>query len=288
MSLTLGGPVICPVLFPVGLTTMAVLYSTHDSDVGPVPAPGPIPAAPVIDCKTVESPAGPSEMCLVPAGQVPVCDRDNNCPPVSAGPVLFDRNEVTVEQFAACVKAGACLARKFHTVERSEFCNYGVEGRENHPMNCVEWSGAKQFCTFAGKRLPTREEWILAAGGADGRKYPWGDAPPDCSLAQFHSDKGRGCGNLYTVPAGSLPAGASPFGINDLAGNVMEWTSTLAQAPLEPKTEAELEAEDETMRVTAGGSFADTTEVLVLGFFSLDEQESMHVGMGVRCARDPQ
>lgn len=284
-----GGPAIHPILFPSG-GPAAVLTTTLDaggSDKGGLPVPGPISRAREVACSPVETAAGSTEMCLVSMGTVRICDREGKCVQEKAGPVLLDRTEVTVEQFARCVKAGACETRKFKTVDYSTFCNYGRADRKNHPMNCVEWAGAKQFCRFAGKRLPTRAEWLLGAGASDGRKYPWGDSPPDCSIAHFHSDKGRGCGGMFTLPVGSLPRGASPFGLLDMSGNVMEWTSSLAHTPPEGVTEEQLEAEDETMRFAMGGSFADTSEVLALTNSSLDEQESAHIGMGFRCAKTP-
>ncbi len=237
-------------------------------------------------CRPIEGTDGAQE-CFVPAGSMSYCHADH-CQEEATRPVWVDRTEVTVRQFQKCVDAGKCLARKFDTVERSEFCNMGAEGREDHPMNCVEWAGAIAYCRFVGKRLPTIGEWRLAAGAADGRLYPWGNEPPDCTRADFHSEaEGRGCGKMYTVPADSMPAGASPYGLLHMVGNVLEWTSTLSPTCLASgKTEQELEEDDETLRFVAGGSFADTGDTLALTRSSIDEQESKHVGAGFRCARD--
>jgi formylglycine-generating enzyme required for sulfatase activity len=246
--------------------------------------PPPVPEANV-ECRPIEGTQGPME-CLIPSGTVSYCHAEV-CTEETTRPVWLDRTEVTVKEFRKCVEAGKCLARKFDTVERSEFCNMGVAEREDHPMNCVEWAGALAYCRFAGRRLPTLAEWKRAAGAVDGRRYPWGDEAPDCTRANFHSDQGRGCGKMLTVPADSLPEGASPYGLLNMTGNVLEWTSTLsAGCASSGKTEQQLEEDDETLRFVIGGSFADTFEVLSLDRATVDEQESKHVGAGFRCARD--
>jgi formylglycine-generating enzyme required for sulfatase activity len=97
---------------------------------------------------------------------------------------------------------------------------YRVEpGYEAHPATQVTWYGASAYCAWAGARLPSEAEWEKAARGVESRPYPWGEAAPDCNKAQFGD-----CGGM-TVPVGSKPAGASPCGALDMAGNVWEWTA---------------------------------------------------------------
>jgi sulfatase modifying factor 1 len=160
----------------------------------------------------------------------------------------LDRTEVTVRAYAECVRAGRCSEPERYAPERGNFrifCNWHhPEGRWNHPINCVDFEQARAFCAWAGKRLPTEAEWEYAArGGADRRKYPWGDDQPGPSRLNAC---GTECtGNLIakrfpagkpmydasdgwpeTAPVGSFPAGASRQGVLDLAGNVWEWTAT--------------------------------------------------------------
>jgi len=125
---------------------------------------------------------------------------------------LLDRTEVTVARFRACAVAGACPLIS----ETSE------PGR---PVRNVDPAEASRFCAFAGGRLPTSAEWQWAAAGSSGRRYPWGNTGLVCRRASFGLLTGP-CATSGDGPdlAGARPEGATDDGVQDLAGNVAEWT----------------------------------------------------------------
>jgi len=132
--------------------------------------------------------------------------------PAGGGVAAFriGRTEVTNAQYAQCVSAGACS-------EPSVTTEYDDAAYANHPVVYVTRAQARTYAAWIGGALPTEAQWLRACQGDDRRTYPWGDQPPDEARANFDGAADR------TAPVGSYPAGASPYGALDMAGNVWEW-----------------------------------------------------------------
>jgi formylglycine-generating enzyme required for sulfatase activity len=128
------------------------------------------------------------------------------------------KTEVTNAQFAAFVKATAYKTDA--EVNNAQ--------KQNHPVVNVSWNDALAFTRWVSSvtgqnvRLPSEAEWEKAACGTDGRIYPWGNAAPDRNRVNFADNV------KTTVPVGQYGAsGASPYGLDDMAGNVWEWTNSV-------------------------------------------------------------
>jgi formylglycine-generating enzyme required for sulfatase activity len=170
--------------------------------------------------RTAEPPPPPPEgMVYVPSGTVHIGRIEERvAKAVQVSPFFIDRTEVTVEAYLKCVKAQNC-----ELPYPQPGCNgTAKKPRSKHPMNCINKERAERYCTKQGKRLPSEAEWQAAAGGADGRMYPWGNDAAGEQLCWQKSSKAPN----GTCPVGSYPQGASPYGALDMAGNVEEWTST--------------------------------------------------------------
>ena len=179
--------------------------------------------------KTLPPPKG---MARISAGTTPSAAK-KGLAKVSA--FQIDRAEVTVSAFRACVEAGACSD---HDLTSMTTCNYGRPGRDQHPLNCVDWQQAADYCTWAEKRLPTEAEWSRATVGQGQHSFPWGKgalgATARANIADLQarrtydlgpSDVKYDDGYQDTAPVGQFPKGASRAGVFDLIGNVAEWTS---------------------------------------------------------------
>jgi formylglycine-generating enzyme required for sulfatase activity len=235
---------------------------------------------------------------------------------VTLSPYCIDKTEVTVEAYHACSKQGECkraprenewegidaAARKIY----DPLCNARDPERGQYPINCIDWELASAYCSAVKKRLPTEAEWEFATRGSDGRKYPWGDDPPmdgtylnacgkECvAWGKKHPDPDNPLRAMYPVddgfatlaPVGSFPKGASPFGLEDVVGNVWEWVSDW-YAPYGPEAVTDPKGPATgSERVLRGGAWngSDVGWVRPTYRFKTTPKLRSH-GIGMRCAK---
>ncbi len=153
------------------------------------------------------------------------------------------------------------------------------------PATGVTWVKADRFCRSLGKRLPTEEEWEFAARGTDGRLYPWGDA-----FETGRANIANTIGGFSTV--GSFPSGDSPFGVSDMSGNAMEWTSSDFKVYPGSSYQTEPGKCDEPCKVIRGGAYFDQPRDASAVFRSeyqpsaLSQVRNAYAVLGFRCAKE--
>ena len=160
-------------------------------------------------------------MLYVPAGDF-IMGSDNGDPDEAPQRTIYvdafwvDMTEITQDMYTKC-KAEGC---------EEPLCTLSSD--ENNPVVCITWESANAYCEWAGRRLLSEAEWEKAARGTDGRIYPWGNEEATCQYAVMDDLTGLGnsCGNGNgPIAVGNIPAGVSPYGALDMAGNVWEWTA---------------------------------------------------------------
>jgi formylglycine-generating enzyme required for sulfatase activity len=216
----------------------------------PAPTPGELPPPEPPQCFMAGqewfSPVDEMPMVCVPGGEFAMGSAagdpfafSDEIPlhPVYLDGFWIDKFEVTFGRYRKCVEAGDCTPPD------------AIAPGEDYPVFNVTWDQAAAYCSWAGRRLPKEAEWEKAARGSDGRPYPWGPMPAGTNRANF----GKRIGTV--LPVGRLVEGASPFGAQDMAGNVWEWTSSLFRPyPFDPEDGRE-DQDSQEPRSIRGGSW---------------------------------
>jgi len=218
---------------------------------------------------------------LVPAGTFTMGD-DEESPrrEIYLEAFYIDRFEVTTGRYAKFLEAtgSVSLPDGWEALD--------LDRGDELPVVGVDWNDAAAYCTWAGRRLPSESEWEKAARGTDARRYPWGDDPPDLDRANYENFSPEAYdGGLTEV--GTHPAGRSPFGVHDLAGNASEWVADWYSESF-PAGDVRNPKGPETgsSRVIRGGGRFDPAERLVATKRYRGTPDVRAEDIGFRCARD--
>ena len=195
----------------------------------------------------------------------------------------IDQYEVSAGDYKSCVDAGVCQYNGSTTDTYRTYDN----GKDDHPINYVDWNEATAYCAWKGKHLPTEQEWEKAARGTDGRTYPWGEDAPDGTRSNYYEsgDAYEDASENGTTPVGyyngvnTLAGGTTstvnspgPYGAYDMAGNVFEWTNSWYSSAM-------------SYRVLRGGSFSHVTGYLRSSVRGYDSPGYRYFSFGFRCAQ---
>ena len=189
----------------------------------------------------------------------------------------IDQNEVTNAMYEKCVSEGACTAPSdIGSSTRDSY--YGNPQYADYPVIYVNWYKAKTYCEWAGRQLPSEEQWEKAARGTEGQVFPWGDEAANNNLTNFNFTL------LDTTKVGSYPTGASPYGANDMAGNVWEWVADNYDYYPSDAADAPQGAISGLAKVERGGSWNNDASYLRTTYRSADGPEYTAPEVGFRCA----
>lgn len=288
------------------LSVLALLGCQH--------ATAPAPATPTSTTTALRCPDG---MVLIAAGEVEAGDD----PRRSFDPRLrqrerverafcIERTEVSVEAYRRCVADRACTEPVPHLNadgNGDRLCNWGRPGAEGHPVNCVNVWQARMYCAWSGgdraRRLPHELEWELAARGATGRTFPWGEDAGDGSRANFCGAEcerfmhGAGFPAVtalpgwtdsaeMTAPVDAFSEGATPEGVLNLAGNVGEFVDASFQGRQSVNAVIPGPAEGFSAIVRGGSMLTTQPRSIRAAARTREVPTGYSAGVGLRCAVD--
>ncbi len=243
-----------------------------------------------------------AKLVLIPAGEFTMGSDPESDPNFwgAEGPaheVYLDaywiyQTEVTVGMYEDCYLSGYCPLSYLQTATHEDVVQY----RENSdlPMVFVTWEQAGYYCDWAADGLPTEAQWEKAARGTDERFFPWGKVPFEKGFANYCGTECEDSastlatfddGYPLTAPVGSFPAGASPYGVMDMAGNVWEWTADYfgqTYYAISPDANPTGPATGDRYVVRGGGFWNGLAGLRVVARISLDTEAALNT-VGFRC-----
>ncbi len=251
----------------------------------------------LICAATCAGAATADDMIAIPAGTFTMGrddgpDDERPAHTVTLPAFQIDRVPVTNAQFAEFLNArshSTAKGERLYDYDDNDARIHQVAGKyvadrgyENHPVVEPSWLGARDYCTWRGKRLPTEAEWEKAARGTDGRKYPWGNTAPERSRAQF------GMRFNDTAPVENFAAGASPYGVLGMAGNAWEWVASAYRPYLYRADDGREDLTPGPVRATRGGGHDSPAEEITTtqrGRNLSRNPRAGHHNISFRCAK---
>lgn len=203
----------------------------------------------------------------------------------------IQRHEVTIGEYAECVEAGVC-----REPERGKGCDWDVPRRWRHPVNCVTYPMAQEYCAWRGLAMPTEAQWFWASQNRNrGTRYPWGEEPPTCAMtimapparldrpalriSRMKYRSGAGCGRQDTWSVESRRRDQTLDGVMDMEGNVSEFVLSTDLGPM-PVGGSYLSAHFPRLESRYRIPFDD------LYWIDADPHATWSVSIGFRCVRD--
>ncbi|MFQ5933000.1 MAG: formylglycine-generating enzyme family protein [Nitrospiraceae bacterium] len=193
----------------------------------------------------------------------------------------MDKYEVTVARYHQFLEATGHVRPDYWP--REELKKY-----HERPVIGVDWNGARAYCEWAEKRLPTEAEWEYAARGKDGRRYPWGNTAPTPELANYGKVWTHNFYKDRLAPVGSHEGGKSPFGLHDMAGNVWEWVADWYDAKYYARSPEDNPPgpSSGSVKVLRGGSWSFVAAYMRAAGRLRFPPRHRDADIGLRCARD--
>ena len=247
----------------------------------------------------------PDGICFVEKGPFIMGEGNRNSPDqcpsrkVQLSSFSIDETEVTRFQYRQCIDNNSCSV----TPDCPSQAN--IVNPERLPQTCVTWEQAQDYCIWKGGSLPTEAQWEKAARGTTGASWPWGQAPPNCGVANFRYAAAYCTGGPVEVGSyknidplvSDTPTARSPFGLLDTTGNVWEWTRDWydasffryaddidPQGPQECSIDIDTPVSSCTEKVIKGGAYNTVQDVTMgnaRGFLTLNLYDD---NIGFRCA----
>lgn len=273
-------PTLPPTLTPTVTPTLTPTVTPTDMPVPPTPSPTKTPTGVMVRIS-----AGPFQMGCDPDRET--CPLDNEKPlhTVSLDAYDIDKYEVTNARYQACVLDKGCTEPN-SLLSPSGEPYYDDPAYAGYPVIHVTWQQAAAFCDWEDSRLPTEAEWERAArGNTDTRIFPWGDDDATCELTNADV-----CDDFLgnTAAVGSYPGGASPEGLLDMSGNVLEWVNDWYDADYyksSPSSNPTGPATGST-HVLRGGSWSSPRQHVRVAYRGNGTVHTEPDQIGFRCARD--